>query len=611
MSNRTPSDSSQSSHSSHSSDPTSIELVVRGGTLIDGTGAPGFRADLAIAGGKIVAVGGRIDAPGAEVIDADGALVAPGWVDVHTHFDGQVAWDDALDPSFSNGVTTFVMGNCGVGFAPCPKGEEQTLIEVMEGVEDIPGTALAEGVPWGAWESFGEYLDYLDGRRYSMDFGAQLPHSALRIQVMRDRAVRHEDATPEDVAEMARLAEQAGRAGALGFSTSRTIFHRSIGGEAIPGTYASAEELRAIAKGIAAGGGAVLEAISSSSIGDMSFLGGERFSAEQEMALLADLSRSSGLPVTFTTVQTPEHPDDWRDVLAFASEQNRLGATLRPQVASRPIGLLTGLSGYHGFMHRRIYLEQLASLPLAERAARMRDPEMKRRLLDDVDVAPDQAGSMAALAQAFLMAAAGLYMMPDDYDYEPAAELTLGARAEREGKPVAEVYYDYLTERDGRLFASLMGTNYPDGHLGAVREMLAHPETITGLADAGAHVHLICDGTMPTTQLAFWGGRRKRGEGLPLELIVEKQTRRNARLYGLRDRGTLEVGMRADLNVIDLDRLEVGRPESFRDLPAGGARLLQPVSGYLATILAGVVTRRNDRDTGARPGRLIRGPRPA
>jgi len=575
--------------------------------LVDGTGAPAVSGDLAIAGGEIVAVGGRIDAPDAEVIDADGALVAPGWVDVHTHFDGQVAWDDTLDPSFSNGATTLVMGNCGVGFAPCPKGGEKTLIEVMEGVEDIPGTALAEGVPWGAWESFEEYLDFLDGRAYSVDFGTQLPHSALRLQVMRDRAIRHEDATLEDVAEMQRLAESAARAGAMGFSTSRTIFHRSINGEAIPGTYASAEELTAIAQGVAAGGASVIEAISSSSIGDMTFLGGERFTAEEEMNLLADLSRASGLPVTFTTVQTPEHPEDWREVLRFASEENTRGARLHPQVASRPIGLLSGLSGYHGFMHRKIYLDELAKLPLGERAKRMRDPEVKRRILSDGDVAPTEAGSMAALANAFLAGAAGLYMMPEGYDYEPEASLTLGARAAREGKPVEEVLYDYLTENEGRNFASLMGTNYPDGHLGAVREMLAHPETITGLADAGAHVNLISDGSMPTTQLMHWCGGRTRGEGLPLEFIVEKQTRRNARLYGMQDRGTLEIGMRADVNVIDQARLSVGLPVSHNDLPAGGARLLQSVSGYLATILNGVVTRRNDVDMGARPGRLVRG----
>ena len=363
-----------------------VDVLVRGGTLVDGTGAPPVAGDLAISGNVIVEVGGRIDAPDAQVIDADGAIVAPGWVDVHTHYDGQVTWDDTLDPSFSNGVTTMIMGNCGVGFAPCPKGEEQTLMDVMEGVEDIPGTALAEGVPWGEWESFEEYLDWIGDREYAIDFGTQLPHSALRLQVMGDRAIRHEEATTEDVAEMRRLAESAARAGAMGFSTSRTIFHRSIDGEAIPGTYASAEELTAIAQGAAAGGAAVIEAISSSSIGDMLFLGGERFTAQEEMQLLASLSRASGLPVTFTTVQTPEHPEEWRDILRFASEENARGALLRPQVASRQVGLLTGLSGYHGFMNRRIYIDELAALPVGERAKRMRDPEMKRRILADSDV---------------------------------------------------------------------------------------------------------------------------------------------------------------------------------------------------------------------------------
>jgi N-acyl-D-aspartate/D-glutamate deacylase len=315
--------------------------------------------------------------------------------------------------------------------------------------------------------------------------------------------------------------------------------------------------------------------------------------------------------VTFTTVQTPEHPDAWREVLRFATEQSARGARLHPQVASRPVGLLTGLSGYHGFMHRPTYTKELAPLPLAKRAARMRDPEIKRRILAEADVPPTDAGSMAALVPAFLGTAPMLYAMPDDYDYEPGPELTLGARAEREGRPVEEVLYDYLTERDGTLFASLMGTNYPEGNLDAVREMLAHPQTVTGLADAGAHVHLICDGSMPTTQLMLWGGGRKRGEPLTVEHVVEKQTRRNARLYGLHDRGTLEPGMRADVNVIDQSALAVARPASHADLPAGGARLLQRVSGYVATIQNGTVTRRHDTDTGARPGRLIRGPQPA
>jgi N-acyl-D-amino-acid deacylase len=586
-----------------------IDLVVRGGTLVDGTGAPSVAGDIAISGDKIVEVGGRIDAPAAETIDADGAIVSPGWVDIHTHYDGQVTWDDTLDPSFSNGATTLIMGNCGVGFAPCPMGEEQTLIDMMEGVEDIPGTALAEGVPWGEWTSFEEYLHWLDGRAYAVDFGAQIPHSALRFQVMRDRAIRHEEATAEDIAEMRRIAQSAAQAGAMGFSTSRTIFHRSIDGTAIPGTYASEQELIAIAQGAAAGGASVIEAISSSSIGDMEFLGGERFTAKDEMALLASLSRASGLPVTFTTVQTQDHPDEYKEILQFASAQNESGAQLRPQVASRQIGLLSGLSGYHGFMNRRIYVDELAPLPLAERATRMRDPEVKRRVLADHDIEVENAGSMQALSAGFLLGAAMLHVMPEGYDYEPTPDMTIGARAAREGKPVPEVLYDYLTENGGKGFAMAMGTNYSGGNLDAVREMLTHPDTVTGLADSGAHVNLICDGSMLTTQLKLWGGGRARGESLPLEFIIEKQTRRNARLYGMHDRGTLEVGMRADLNVIDLDSLTVGMPASHLDLPAGGARLLQKISGYEATILNGTVTRRRDTDTGARPGRLVRGAR--
>lgn len=584
-----------------------IDTLIRGGTLVDGTGSAPVTGDVAISGNTIVAVGDKIHAPDAVVIDAHGAVVAPGWVDIHTHYDGQVTWDDSLDPSFSNGVTTFIMGNCGVGFAPCRTGDEQALMDVMEGVEDIPGTALAEGVPWGAWQSFEEYLDYIGERRYSMDFGTQLPHSALRLQVMGERALNHETATAEDIAKMRDQAESAARAGALGFSTSRTIFHRSIDGKAIPGTYASVEELIAIAQGVAAGGGAVIEAISSSSIGDMTIFGGERFTAEQEMEMLATLSRACKLPVTFTTIQTEDHPDDWRKVLQFASSQNTQGATLRPQVASRQIGLLSGLSGYHGFMNRGVYIDELASLSLPERVQRMRDPEMKRRVLADIDREVDAAGSMSTLASSFLARAANLYPLSDGFDYEPKAEESLGARAAQTGKTIDDVMYDYLIENGGTGFAAILSANYVNGNLDVVREMLAHPETVTGLADAGAHVHLISDGSMPTTQLKHWAGGRTRGEGLPIEFIIEKQTRRNARLYGLKDRGTIQVGMRADLNVIDMAALSVAMPVSHCDLPAGGARLLQKISGYEATLLNGVITRRHDHDTGARPGRLVRG----
>ncbi|MEZ5230639.1 MAG: amidohydrolase family protein, partial [Acidimicrobiales bacterium] len=353
-------------------------MVIKGGVVVDGTGTPQRSADVGIDGGRITAVGPGLD--GSRVVDADGAIVAPGWVDVHTHFDGQATWDDTLDPSFSNGVTSLVMGNCGVGFAPCPPGEEQTLIELMEGVEDIPGSALHEGVPWGAWSSFPEYLDFLGQRSYALDVGAQLAHGALRFAVMGERGVRNDDATEADIAEMRRVVAEAAAAGVLGFSTSRTIFHRSIDGTAVPGTYATNEELSELVQGMVDGGGGVFEAITSASIGAMAAFGGERFSQEHELALLAEISRTSGVKTTFTTVQSRDYPEAWREVLAFAEAQNAAGAQLYPQVASRPIGLLSNLGGYHPFMRRRRYLE-LADLPVAERAAAMRDPEVKAAVL--------------------------------------------------------------------------------------------------------------------------------------------------------------------------------------------------------------------------------------
>jgi N-acyl-D-amino-acid deacylase len=578
------------------------QLVIRGGTIVDGTGAERVTGDVAVDDGVIAAVGGRLQ--GDRTIEADGAVVTPGWVDVHTHYDGQATWDDQLDPSFSNGVTTLVMGNCGVGFAPCPPGEEATLIELMEGVEDIPGSALAEGVPWGAWETFPEYLDFLGSRHYALDIAAQLAHGSLRFQVMRERGVHNEDATADDIAIMRGLVAEAIAAGAVGFSTSRTIFHRSITGEAVPGTYASAAELRELVQGMADGGG-VFEAITSESIGTMEMLGGERFGQDHELRLLADISRSTGQKVTFTTVQHRDDPTAWRTVLDFAVDANATGAQLYPQVASRPIGILGGLDGYHPFMHRPSYRE-LAGLPLAARAARLRDPEVRARVLAEADGAPDDAGSMEMFAVVMQVAAEGLYGLDEVVDYEPPADRAFGAIAAARGITPLEAVYDFLASDDGTGIVVLPGAGYPDGNLDATREMLTHPATIVGLADAGAHVKLICDGSSPSTQLTLWTRDRTRGETIPLEFMVEQQTRRTARLYGFADRGTLEVGQRADLNVIDLDNLTVGRPVMHADLPAGGQRYLQPVSGYLATIVGGVQTRAHDADTGERPGRLVR-----
>ena len=582
------------------------DLVITGGTIVDGTGADRFAGDVGIDDGRITAVGGRLT--GDQTIDADGAVVTPGWVDVHTHYDGQVTWDDELDPSFGNGVTTLVMGNCGVGFAPCPPGEQETLIELMEGVEDIPGSALHEGVPWGAWETFPEYLDFLEARHYALDVAAQIAHGSLRFSVMRERGVRNEDATADDIAAMRRVLAEAVAAGAVGFSTSRTIFHRSIGGDAVPGTYASDVELSELALGMADGGGGVFEAITSQSLGDLAQLGGERFTQDHELRMLADISRASGQPITFTTVQHVDDPEAWRTVLDFAVEQNASGAHLFPQIASRPVGILGGLAGYHPFMRRPSY-RPLAGLPVAEQARRLRDPELKARILAEHDVAPDDSGSMEMFAEVMANVADFMFGLDEIVDYEPGPERVFGAIGAARGVPAIEAMYDFLAEGDGANIVNLAGAGYMHGNLDAIREMIVHPVTIVGLADAGAHVKLICDGSSPSTQLTHWTRDRTRGETIPLEFMVEQQTRRTARLYGFADRGTLEVGMRADVNVIDLDRLTVRRPVMHADLPAGGQRYLQPVSGYVATVVAGVRTREHDRDTGARPGQLVRGAR--
>jgi N-acyl-D-aspartate/D-glutamate deacylase len=582
------------------------DLVITGGTIVDGTGTERFSGDVAVDDGRISAVGGHLE--GDRTIDADGAIVTPGWVDVHTHYDGQATWDDQLDPSFSNGVTTLVMGNCGVGFAPCPRGEQATLIELMEGVEDIPGSALSVGVPWGAWESFPEYLDFLASRQYAMDIAAQLPHGSLRFQVMRERGVHNEDASSDDIAEMRSLLGEAIAAGAVGFSTSRTIFHRSIGGDAVPGTYASDVELTELVHGMADGGGGVFEAITSSSLGNLAQLGGERFSQDHELRLLADISRTTGQKITFTTVQHVDDPEAWRTVLDFAVETNAAGAQLFPQVASRPVGILGGLAGYHPFMRRPSYRE-LAGLPVAAQAQRLRDPDVKTRILAEHDVVPDDAGSMEMFAQVMANVADFMFGLDEIVDYEPDLDRTFGAIAAARGVPAIEAMYDFLADGDGTNIVNLAGAGYMEGNLDAVREMITHPATIVGLADAGAHVKLICDGSSPSTQLTHWTRDRTRGETIPLEFMVEQQTRRSANLYGFADRGTIEIGRRADLNVIDLEHLTVRRPVMHADLPAGGQRYLQPVSGYVATVVDGVQTRANDRDTGERPGRLVRGSR--
>ncbi len=584
-----------------------FDQVIKGGTIVDGSGAPPVRGDVAVKDGLIVQVGGTITDAALETIDADGAIVTPGWVDVHTHYDGQVSWDDVMDPSAGNGVTTVVMGNCGVGFAPVRPGGEKSLIELMEGVEDIPGTALYEGIEWGAWETFPEYLDYIAGREYSLDIGAQIAHGSLRYYVMGERGSDNEDATSDDLAEMARLIQEALEAGAVGFSTSRIIGHRSLWGSPVPGTFAPEAELRAIAHAMRAAGSGVFELIPSGSVGKLEALGGEQYTPLEELSMMDMVSRESGRPVTFSFFQTPpDYPADmWRVMLDTTVEMNAAGAQLYPQVSSRPIGLVTGLSGYHAFMRRPTYM-RLASLPLNERVSEMAKPEIKSAIMSEEDMKVDEPGSMANLFTLFQTAAPVIYPLADPVNYEPEMSECLGARAASTGEDILSVMYDFLLEQEGRVMGALMGGLDVNQGMDVIREMLTHPATVTGLSDAGAHVTLICDASMPTTQLTYWTRDRQRGERIPLEFLVAKQTARNAALYGMTDRGSLTPGLRADINVIDLDGLTVSPPKAFHDLPAGGTRLIQPVQGYLATMVNGVVTRRNDADTGARPGRLVR-----
>ncbi len=582
------------------------DYVIKGGTIVDGTGTSRRTGDVAVAEGRIVEVGGSITAAARQVVDAGGAIVTPGWVDVHTHYDGQVCWDSALAPSADNGVTTVVMGNCGVGFAPVPPGREQELIELMEGVEDIPGSALSEGMEWGAWETFPEYMDYLAKRDYALDVGTQIPHGSVRFYAMGERGRMNEDSTAEDIAAMARIVEEAVTAGALGFSTSRTIGHRSLWGSPVPGTFAADEELLGIAAGMRRAGKGVFEMIPAGTVGKLANLGGEKTTQEAEHDLMRRFSEVSGRPVTFTLVQSADYdPNLWREILRLTAIANESGAQLHPQVASRPIGFLTGLSAYHAFMRKPTYIELLAKLPIAERALAMANPDIKAKLLAETSVKPEAPGSMENVYGLFGRSAAVMFPLNDPVDYEPTRDATLGAMARAEGRDPLEYLYDFLISEGGRRFASLSTVDCY-ARMEVLREMLLDQHTVTGLSDAGAHVTLICDGTMPTTQLTHWTRDRHRGEQIPLEFMVAKQTSRNAALYGLHDRGSLKVGMRADINVIDHAGLRVSPPVAHHDLPAGGTRLIQPVKGYVATLCNGVMTRHHDADTGARPGRLVR-----
>jgi len=559
------------------------DLVITGGTIVDGTGAAAFAGDVAIDDGRITEVGSLSSSAAHRTIDAAGATVMPGFVDIHTHYDGQATWADLLVPSSWHGVTTVVMGNCGVGFAPVRVQDRERLIELMEGVEDIPGAALHEGLRWD-WESFPDYLDALDRRPHDIDLAAQVPHAALRLYVMGERGAAREPATTAEILEMGRLAADAVAAGALGFTTSRTRNHRTSRGEPTPTLTAAAQELIGIADALGAG---VLEVVS------------DFADVDDELCTVIGMAETSGRPLSISVTQVDQRPDGWRRLLAAITEANERGLDVTAQVAARPVGLLLGLQTSVHPLGGSATARSLSTLPLADQVDALRRSEVRAAVLAEVASAKT------------VFPYEKLFPLNDPPDYEPAAETSVAAAADRAGIRPAEYVYDHVLRNGGTAMLYVPFLNYSAGSLDAAREMLVHPHSVLGLGDGGAHVGTICDASFPTTMLTHWVRDRRRGPLLDLSSVVANQTSRTARTVGLLDRGVLAPGMRADVNVVDLANLRLHLPTVAHDLPAGGRRFLQRADGYLHTVVAGVPTYANGEHTGALPGRLVRGARPA
>lgn len=569
-----------------------FDIVIRGGTIVDGSGAARFTGDLGLKDGKVAEVGGKLGA-GKREIDARGAIVTPGWVDVHTHYDGQATWDPYLSPSTDHGVTSVVMGNCGVGFAPVRPDQRDWLISVMEGVEDIPGTVLAEGLQW-EWESFPEYLDALERKPLALDVGAQIPHSALRTYVMGERGITHDEATPTDIQQMVQLVREGLQAGALGFSTSRTIIHKYQQRKYPPGTFASPDEILGIARTMGAVGHGVFQMTSNHA------------QMETELPWLTEVARHNKLPVAFALVQTDQTPDTWKRLLAALDETHKAGIPLYGAVAGRPAGILMAwLGSTHPFMAHPLW-QTLAALPWEHKLARLRDPQVRAQLTDMgvMQQAAQHDMRMAYLTQSFHK----MYALGQDPDYEPAQEHSIASVAQRDGRTPLAVAYDMLMAADGKGIIYFPSFNYAYNDLSQLHTQLQHPRTMMSLADGGAHCGYICDVSMPTYMLTHWARDRKRGPTLPLELMVRRQTHDTSKIYNLNDRGLLQPGFRADVNIIDFDKLHIPPPYVAFDLPAGGRRLVQTATGYRATIKSGQTIMENGERTGALPGRLLRGP---
>ncbi len=570
------------------------DLVIRGGTIVDGTGTKSYSGDIAIENGIITQVGGKAGLSRRELA-AEGLLVTPGFVDIHTHYDGQATWDPYLGPSGWHGVTTIVMGNCGVGFAPARKDRHDWLIQLMEGVEDIPGSALTEGMTWD-WETFPEYLDALERFPRAVDVGTQVPHGAVRAFVMGGRGAANEEATEDDIAAMAAIVEEGLRAGALGFSSSRTMLHRAKDGEPVPGTFAGHEELIGIGRACGRAGHGVFEISTDFAIGGMH----GRF--KDDISWMSNLSKETGLPVSFILAQAAHRPDEWRDILRWMDEAVLTGANLRAQVATRPAGMLLNFDNeMHPFKGHPTY-KSIANVPFEERLSLLKRPDIRKRLAEESTSVTGKFDTF------FVQHFDNMYPLGDPPDYEPTPDRSIAGIAQREGRLPQEVLLEAMLKNDGKDFVYYPIINYAEKSFGPIREMLVHPRTLLSLSDGGAHCGVICDASSPSYMLTHWVRDRERGERLSLEYAVKLQTSETANAYGLKDRGLLAPGMRADLNIIDFENLRLHAPEAVHDLPASGRRLVQKVDGYKATIQSGQVTYENGSATGLLPGKLIRGP---
>lgn len=580
-----------------------FDVKIINGTIVDGTGKPSFQGQIGIKDGKITAVG-DCDGAAKRTIDAEGALVTPGFTDIHTHYDGQISWDKDLAPSSVHGVTTCVMGSCGVGFAPVKEQDRDRLIRLMEGVEDIPGTALAEGLTWN-WESLPEYMDAIDSFPHAIDFAVQATHDALRVYVMGERATYDTPATDEDIAKMRDLVRESLKAGAVGFSTGRTDNHRSAEGQATPASEAQLKELTGIAEAFKGLDHGVLQAVSDFDMAQSP----ERF--EPEWQLLEDMLKASGgHPMSISLMQRDQAPGQWQQIMKKAEEANEKGLNIRLQTAPRGIGIMLGLEAtFHPFIGFPSY-KKISALSLEERVREMKKPEFRAQILKEKsDKVSGDGSSIPPLADHFLsnldLVAKRLYRLGEKPNYEPAKEDCLFAQAMAQNKGMLEVLFDAMLENDGKALLYFPLYNYGGLNLDAVREMMTHPLALPGLSDGGAHVGTVCDASFPTFLLSHWG--RDRGHGLlPIEQLIHMQAYKTARFIGFNDRGELAPGQKADINIIDYDKLSLKPPRLVNDLPAGGKRLLQEANGYRMTLLNGEVIAENGQLTDLRIGRLAR-----